>query len=50
MIVIFRKEAKDEEKINKMCSDCKNLNVSCKGTTNQSYTGCIFKKRREEKI
>lgn len=30
--------------INRMCKNCTCLNVDCKGTTNQVWTGCVYKK------
>lgn len=33
-----------DNKLNNMCKNCNCLNKDCKGTTNQVYTGCIFKK------
>jgi hypothetical protein len=29
--------------LNPMCINCAKLNKSCNGTTNQVWTGCIYK-------
>ena len=31
------------EKLNRMCSNCLKLGNDCKGTTCQTWTGCVFK-------
>lgn len=31
------------EKLNRMCADCLKLGSGCKGTTCQTWTGCVFK-------
>lgn len=31
------------EKLNRMCADCLKLGNGCKGTTCQTWTGCVFK-------
>lgn len=31
------------EKINRMCAGCLKLGNGCKGTTCQTWTGCVFK-------
>ena len=31
------------EKLNRMCADCLELGNGCKGTTCQTWTGCVFK-------
>ena len=31
------------EKMNRMCADCLKLGNGCKGTTCQTWTGCVFK-------
>lgn len=35
--------------LNKMCLTCKCLGESCKGTTNQAWTGCIYYKSKGDK-
>lgn len=36
------------EKLNRMCANCLNLGNGCKGTTCQTWTGCVFKKTAAE--
>ncbi len=35
----------DRSQLNTICLDCKCLNVTCMGTTNMVWTGCIYKER-----
>jgi len=35
----------DKSQLNTICLDCKCLNVTCMGTTNMVWTGCIYKER-----
>lgn len=37
------------QEINKICLDCVKLGNSCKGTTVQAWTGCIYKIKKGEK-
>ena len=37
-----------QERLNPMCLNCIKLSKECKGTTNQTWTGCIYKKREEK--
>lgn len=46
-----RYDEKNEMKksINSICLNCERLNDDCGGTTNHSYTGCIYKVIKGEK-
>lgn len=36
--------------LNAICSNCEHLGYDCIGTTNHSYTGCIYKSEKGGKI
>lgn len=38
-----RRKAVESLEYNPMCYNCKNFKKSCKGSTNKTYTGCIYK-------
>lgn len=37
-----------KQRINKICLECAKLGNSCKGTTVQAWTDCIYKAKKEE--
>ena len=38
--------SEEQKSLNRMCINCKHLNKDCKGTTCQTYTGCVKKWQR----
>lgn len=40
---LINKEENTMEKLNHMCADCLKLGTGCKGTTCQTWTGCVRK-------
>lgn len=44
-----RRKAIDELKYNPMCYNCKSFGMSCNGSVNKVYTGCIYKEVDESK-
>lgn len=38
----------NKEQLNSMCTNCLCLGKECAGTCNQVWTGCIYKKTKQE--
>lgn len=36
--------------LNRMCNNCLNLNNSCKGTENFTWTGCVFRQAAKSEL
>ena len=40
-------EVKEKQPLNPICTDCAKLGEECVGTTNQTWTGCVYKEEKK---